>query len=399
MNPESTVILHPQREKLPLNRHPWIFSGAVKAISEEVQPGDWVRVKTSQGRFIAWGQMGSPTASIWVRLFSWSEECPDEAWLKARLLDAVTLRQPILRAGETDCCRLVFSESDFLPGLIVDRFGETLILQSSAPGIDRLKHLVARLLLELIPDCVRVWEKSDSDGRRLEKMEPVCGLLAGTPMPESLTIRENGFTFSVSPSSQKTGFYTDQRENRAAVIPWVTSGAKILDVCSFTGAFSVAALSAGAEHATLIDTSEEALRHAAVNLELNGFSESVYTLHRDSAFDALRNLKRAGSLFDMIILDPPKLIRSSKQSNAAVAGYKDLNLQAIQLLRRGGILVTFSCSGNLSADDLRLMLAYAAKDANRTVQIVRTLTQASDHPVLTSVTETAYLKGYIARVL
>lgn len=395
MSHYPTVTLRPGRDKLPRNHHPWIFSGAIQSVSAATEPGDTVNVNAANGTFVACGQISEPGAALAVRLLDWRPETViNREWFQTRIQDAVDTRRTLISA-ETNACRLIFSESDLLPGLIVDQFADTLILQAGSPGMDRYKSLIAECLLEIVPDAKRVIEKSDSDGRNMSGLADAFGLLAGSGEPDTIPIIENGLRFSVSLKGQKTGFYTDQRSNRRAIERWVIKDADVLDVCCYTGAFSAAALKSGARHVTLTDISAPALAAAAENLQLNGFEQTHFTTRRGSAFDTLRTLRAENKMYDMIILDPPKLIRSAKQSPS---GYKDLNFQAMQLLNPGGILVTFSCSGNLSAEDFRKVIAYAAKDAGKTVRILEQLHQAADHPILTAVPETEYLKGLICRV-
>lgn len=387
------LILFPGREKLALNRHPWIFSGAVARIEGAPSAGEIVDVRTAEGHFVAYGQF-NPTSKIRVRLMEWTEGAAiDELWYRRRLEEAWAIRRPLLE--ETDALRLFFSESDGIPGLIVDQFGPWLVAQFLTSGADRVKDLISTLLVRTIPGVQGIWEKSDGDGRRMEGLPEVSGLLWGEA-PGEIEITENGGRYKVDPTSQKTGFYTDQRDNRKLVSPWLT-GLRVLDAFTFTGGFAVAALNAGAKGVTLLDSSADALAQARKNLALGGW-EPEEVLEGD-AFQLLRDLKKRGESYGAVILDPPKLATSRDHLEKALRGYKDLNLQALKLVESGGYLASFSCSGLVDFKTFREMIAFAAKDSGRRVDIVRQLHQAPCHPIRTSMPEAEYLKGVLLRVL
>jgi 23S rRNA (cytosine1962-C5)-methyltransferase len=390
----KTITLGPGREKLALNRHPWIFSGAVSRLEGAPEPGEVVEIRTAEGAFVALGQF-NPTSKIRLRLMEWTANTPvDDGWYRRRVQEAWALRAPL--TGETDALRVFFSESDGIPGLIADKFGPVLVVQFLTAGADRVKALVASLLAEVVPGITGVWEKSDGDGRRMEGLPPSEGLLWGTVAPGEIAITENGNRYLVDPSSQKTGFYTDQRDNRRLVAPWL-KGLRVLDAFTFTGGFAVAALAAGARSVTLLDSSADALAQATKNLALGGW-EPEEVLEGD-AFQLLRDLKKRGESYGAIVLDPPKLATSRDHLEKAMRGYKDLNLQALKLVESGGYLASFSCSGLVDLKMFREMIAFAAKDSGRRVDIVRQLHQAPCHPIRTSMPEAEYLKGVLLRVL
>lgn len=387
------VHLAPGREKLALNRHPWIFSGAVARLEGGPGTGEVVEVRSAEGAFVAYGQF-NPSSKIRVRLMEWTEGTPiDEAWYRRRLEEAWALRAPLMI--ETNALRVFFSESDGIPGLIVDRFGPGLVVQFLTSGAEREKALLTRLLVEVVPGLSGVWEKSDGDGRKMEGLPEASGLLWGDA-PGEIEIVEQGRRYLVDPTSQKTGFYTDQRDNRSLVAPWL-AGRRVLDAFCFTGGFAVAALTAGAKSVTLLDSSADALAQARRNLALGGWKPQE-VLEGD-AFQLLRDLKKRGETYGAIVLDPPKLATSRDHLEKALRGYKDLNLQALKLVESGGYLASFSCSGLVDAKTFRDMIAFAAKDSGRKVDVVRQLHQAPCHPIRTSMPEAEYLKGVLLRVL
>jgi 23S rRNA (cytosine1962-C5)-methyltransferase len=386
--------LFPGREKLALNRHPWIFSGAVARIEGQPSAGELVEVRTAEGTFIAYGQY-NPTSKIRVRLMEWAEgTAVEELWYRRRIEEAWALRAPL--TVETDALRVFFSESDGIPGLVADRFGPYLVVQFLTSGADREKALLTTLLARTIPGLKGIWEKSDGDGRRLEGLAAAEGLLWGEAPDGEIEITENGHRYLVDPASQKTGFYTDQRDNRRLVAPWL-AGLRILDAFTFTGGFAVAALAAGAAAVTLLDSSADALAQARKNLALGGW-EPEEVLEGD-AFQVLRDLKKRGETYGAVILDPPKLATNRDHLDRALRGYKDLNLQALKLVEPGGFLASFSCSGLVDFKTFREMIAFAAKDSGRRVDIVRQLHQAPCHPIRTSMPEAEYLKGVLLRVI
>lgn len=391
----ADVVLRPGRERAVLNRHPWIFSGAISRIAGHPRPGDIVQVQNAQGQWLGAGYL-NPQSQIAVRLLSWEPGEIDVPFWRERLAAAVARRQRLSALADTDCYRLIYAEADGLPGLVVDRYGDWLVLQALTLGIDVRKAELAALLQELT-GAQGVYERSDVDVRPREGLADVTGPLLGGDPPESLLVHENGLAFYVDIAhGQKTGLYLDQRANRQRVAAYC-AGARVLNAFCYTGGFGVYAGRQAAEVVNL-DTSAEALAAARANWALNGLDPERLREIRGDAFVELRRLRDRGELFDVVILDPPKFAFSQAQVQAAARGYKDINMLGLRLLRPGGILATFSCSGAISAEFFQKILFGAALDVGREVRIVERLAQAPDHPVLLSFPEAEYLKGVIAQV-
>jgi len=393
------VTLKPGRDKPVRQRHPWIFSGAIARIDRDAVDGDVVDVLDSGGGWLARGYLNR-SSQIRVRLLSWcQEEAVDEAFWRRRLQAAIEARAALAADPETTAYRLVHGESDGLPGLVVDRYGDWLTLQSLTLGIERVKPLVVSLL-ERLCGPAGIVERSDVDVRDKEGLTSATGVLSGADDGSVVVdVREHGYRFAVDLlGGQKTGFYLDQRENRRRVGTYARD-ARVLDAFCYTGGFAVYALGAGARHVTCVDASSEALAAVAGNLTLNGFDPARQAETRaGNVFQVLREWRAAGETFDLVILDPPKFARGQGQVERATRAYKDINLLALQLLRPGGTLATFSCSGLVSADLFRKVVFGASVDAGRDAQVVERLGQGPDHPVLLSFPEGEYLTGLICRV-
>ncbi len=394
----EAVILKPGREKPLLQRHPWVFSGAIRNLPEDAPDGSVVEVRAHDGRRLAQGFLNR-RSQIQVRILTWDpHEAIDAAFWRRGLTRAIQMRAALPLGPDTTAYRLVNAESDGLPGLVVDRFGDWLVLQSGVLGLEPHKPALAQLLLELT-GCRGVYERSDLPARRQEGLTASTGLLAGEEPPPRLEVMEHGFRFAVDVrGGQKTGFYTDQRPNRVRVAAYCP-GRTVLNAFAYTGAFSVYALAAGAAHVTNVDASLDALELGEENLGRNGFSPE----HRTESlcgdvFQILRDWREAGRLFDLVILDPPKFAASRRNLDSALRGYKDVNMQALHLLRPGGVLATFSCSGLVGPDLFQKIIFGAALDAGRQVQVLEWLRQGPDHPVALTFPEAAYLKGLICRV-
>jgi 23S rRNA (cytosine1962-C5)-methyltransferase len=388
------VVLKKGRERSILKRHPWIYSGAVERCDGEVQPGCTVDVVDSTGTWLARGAY-SPSSAIRVRIWTWdAEDMVDQAFLKQRLNLAIDMRQRLGIEKETNAMRLVHGESDGLPGMIVDRYAQFLVVQILSAGVEFWRKEIADSLLSLL-DGIQIFERSDVDVRVLEGLEPRIGVIHGM-QPELFNIQENGLSFQVDISGgQKTGFYLDQRRNRQILREMVLPGSEVLNCFSYTGAFGVYALAGGARRITSIDSSEDALATAKMNFALNGFDESEHEWLGADVFQALRTFRDSRRFFDCIILDPPKFAHTKSQAQKAARGYKDINLLAMKLLRPGGLLFTFSCSGGISAEFFRQIVEGAALDAGGEYQIVRQLHQDRDHPILLNFPESEYLKGLV----
>ena len=419
-NPTATLILKPGREKPVHNRHPWIFSGAIGRLQGQPAPGDLVTVADQKGAPLATAYYNAKS-QIQARILSWNTaESIDENFWRGRLQQAIDGRKVItndeLRMTNsdtkdeirdtseegliTDAYRLVNAEADGLPGLVVDRYGDYLVMQCQTLGIDRRKEMLAALLVELLQPA-GILERSDVDVRGKEGLKPVVELRYGAPPPAELTVRENGFSFLADVHhGHKTGFYLDQRDNRAAVgrSPYM-AGREVLNVFAYSGAFGVYAAAAGARAVVQVDSSAPALEMAERNMSLNGFERPSDEYIAGDAFEVLRYFREEGRQFDAVILDPPKFAHNQGQIDRAARGYKDLNWLAMRLLRPEGVLATFSCSGLVSADLFQKIVFGAAVDARRDVQIWQHLSQSADHPVLLSFPESAYLKGLLCRVI
>ncbi len=393
-----TVHLRPNRDKPVRQRHPWIFSGAIARLDGSAGPGDLVEVCDAGGEWLARGYL-NPQSQIAVRVLTWQhDEEIDAAFWRRRLAAAAAARADLATSGHTTAYRLVYAESDGVPGLIVDRYGDWLVVQFLTAGVEVRREALLTALADLFSPRGIV-DRSDVPVRRQEglplRREPAWGLAP----PPDLEITENGLRFGVDLlAGQKTGFYLDQRENRRRA-GQVAAGRRVLNAFSFTGAFGVYALAGGAHHVTNVDSSYEALLGAEAALRLNGFDpdRQAEGLAGD-VFQILRSLRDEGRTFDMVILDPPKFARSQADVAQAARGYKDINLLGLRLLTPGGLLVTFSCSGAVTADLFRKIVFGASLDAGRQVQILAVLGHGPDHPILLTFPEGEYLKGLLCRV-
>ncbi len=390
------ITLKAGREKSLLRRHPWIFSGAIAHVDGAPADGDTVQVCNAAGGFLAWAGY-SAQSQISARAWSWIESDKiDAEFFRARISRALAARKALHIAQSSNSMRLVHSESDGLPGLIVDQYGEVLVMQIGSAGAERWRDTCADILQELSnPLCI--YERSDADSRALEGLAERNGVLRGN-LPESLVIEEHGLRFAVDVAhGQKTGFYLDQRDNRA-LTGSLAQGKDMLNCFCYSGGFSLYALRGGAKSVLSIDASEEALQLARHNVELNGIDASRAEWQCADVFAALRKLRDQNRKFDLIILDPPKFAPTAAFAEKAARGYKDINLLGFKLLRPGGMLATYSCSGGISDDLFQKIIAGAALDANVTAHIVHKLHAAPDHPVLLSFPEGAYLKGLLLRI-
>ena len=390
----NKIILKANRDKPLRHKHPWVFSGAIERIDPAIADGDVVDVTTARGEFLGRGYLNRQSQIV-VRMLTWDQAEPiDEGFWARRLALAVSWRM----MGPHEARRLVNAESDGLPGLIVDRYGEWLVLQSLTLGVEQFKPGIVQQLQSILRPR-GIYERSDVDVREKEGLTSASGVLTGSEPPDRVEIEENGLRYWVDlKHGHKTGFYLDQRENRQKVRAYVGKG-EVLNLFSFSGAFAVSALKAGARSVVNVDSSAEALQLAKANLRLNGLGVNDADFVEADVFSYLRQLRAEQRTFDVIIADPPKLAQTQSQIERAARAYKDLNLIALQLLRPGGYLITFSCSGLISPDLFQKIIFGAALDAGRDAQIVERLSQASDHPVLLSFPEGEYLKGLVCRAL
>ncbi len=379
-------------------RHPWIFSGALGQTHGELVPGGLADVFDADGAWLARGYV-NPRSQIVVRVLTWErEEWPDAAFWRRRLSHAAAARADLAADPTTTAYRLAYAESDGLPGLIVDRYGDWLAVQFLTAGVEAQRDLLTSLLAELFAPAGIV-ERSDVSVRRQEGLPPRSGLLWGRPPPPDLEIVEHGHRFPADLlAGQKTGFYLDQRENRR-IVAGHARGRRVLNAFSFTGAFGVYALAGGAIHVTNVDSSREALIGAEAALRLNGFDPDAQAeAIVGDVFQVLRAFRDEGRQFDLVILDPPKFARSRADLDPALRGYKDINLLGLKLLAPAGLLATFSCSGLVTPDLFQKVVFGASVDAGRDAQIIARLGQGSDHPIRLSFPESEYLKGLLCRV-
>jgi 23S rRNA (cytosine1962-C5)-methyltransferase len=394
----KTVVLKPGRDKSLLRRHPWVYSGAIQRISGDAQAGETVTVQDREGNFLCLGAY-SPESQIRVRAWTFDPQDPvDSDFFRSRLQAAINARLELLIPATTNAYRLVHGESDRLPGLIIDHYGEVLVLQFLSAGPEHWRETIVDNLWDLLhPACI--YERSDVDVRRLEGLPERTGILRGELPSSQIEIQEGALRFLVDVvHGHKTGFYLDQRANRARVAQ-LAQGREVLDGFCYTGGFSMAALKNGARSVLAIDASEEALAGVREHIALNGLDEGQIALQPGNVFALLRTLRDSDRQFDMVILDPPKFAPSASHAERAARGYKDINLLALKLLRPGGILATFSCSGGISAELFQKIVAGAALDAGVEARILERLTQAADHPVALSFPEGEYLKGLIVQVV
>jgi 23S rRNA (cytosine1962-C5)-methyltransferase len=397
--PTAILTLKKGRQKPVLNHHPWIFSGAIQQVQGDPAPGDIVDIADHRQKFLARAYY-NPHSQIQARILSWDPaESIDEIFWRRGLEQAGNGRFSLNLQPHTNAFRLVNAEADGLPGLIVDKYGDYLVMQCLTLGINRRKEQLIPLLAELFQPR-GILERSDVDVRTKEGLAASDGLVWGEAPPRDYLIQENGLTFGVDlHEGHKTGFYLDQRENRALVgQPYIVAGQIVLNLFAYTGGFAVYAAATQAGRIINVDSSADALAQAERNIKRNGWQRPQDEYLAGDAFEVLRYYRDEGEQFDVIILDPPKFAHSRRDIDNACRGYKDLNWLAFRLLRPGGWLATFSCSGLVSADLFQKVLFGAAVDAGRHAQILRPLSQGADHPVALTFPESAYLKGFLCRV-
>ena len=389
-----TLTLLPGREKSLLRHPPWVFSGAVASVEGNPSMGETVRICSADGMFLALGAF-SPSSQIRARVWTFQPgEVVDQDFLRGRLKKAIANRVSGQENNNTDAMRLVYAESDGLPGFIVDRYADTLVIQSLTAGAEYWKEIFSDLLLE-VTGLKKIFERSDAEVRELEGLVTHTGVLRGEINQPSIFISENQLKFRVNmDTGHKTGFYLDQRLNRSR-LRMLAEGRDVLDCFCYTGGFTVNALAGGARLVLSVDSSAEALALCWENVSLNNLSSYRHATLQGDVFQLLRKFRDEARSFDLVILDPPKFAPTAAQAEKAARGYKDINLLAFKLLRPGGILVTFSCSGGIDAGFFQKIIAAAALDAGVEAQIVEHLSQAPDHPVALNFPEGGYLKGLI----
>jgi 23S rRNA (cytosine1962-C5)-methyltransferase len=389
------VRLKAGRDKSLRQRHPWIFSGALAADDGRHECGETVAVHSGDGAFLAYAAW-SPASQIRARVWTYdARERIDGDFFARCIARAVAARAPMLDARHTGC-RLVHGESDGLPGVVADRYADTIVLQLASAGAERWRdEIVASLVAATSARCA--YERSDVEVRKLEGLEPRTGLAHGV-LREPVTFVEDGLVYRVDVAQgQKTGFYLDQRTNRA-LVRQLAAGRDVLNTFAYTGGFTLAALAGGAKSVLSIDSSADALELARENVSRNPSLPSARAEWREAdAFAELRKLRDRGASFDLAILDPPKFAPTASHAERASRAYKDVNLLALKLLRPGGLLATFSCSGGIDAALFRKIVAGAAQDAGADAAVIGTFGAAADHPVALAFPEGEYLKGLLVR--
>lgn len=387
----ATVKLRKTRETRVRAGHPWIYASEIEQVDGAFEGGDIVDVADYRGRFIGRG-FYNPQSQISLRVLTRNDEPCDRAFFARRIQDAWDYRRLLC---DPMSCRLIYSESDFLPGLVVDKFADVLVLQSLALGIERIKDMLCDLLMQIVHPA-GIWERSDVPVRRLEGLEQTTGLLRGE-VPDEVDMLENGIHFLVDVKrGQKTGFFLDQKQNRAALEP-LCRDARVLDCFCHNGSFSLHAAKYGARSVLGVDISEEALEVARRNAALNGFDNVAFEAH--NCFDLLRELTDKGEKYDLVILDPPAFTKNKAAVQSAIRGYKEINLRGLKLVRPGGFLVTCSCSQHVLPEMFQDVINQAARDAKKRIRLVEYRTQCYDHPILPQSVETRYLKTMIMQVM
>ena len=387
----ATITLRKTRETRVRGGHPWIYASEIEKVDGAFENGDIVDVADFRGKFIGRG-FYNPQSQISLRILTRNDEPCDRGFFARRIQDAWDYRKLLC---DPMSCRLIYSESDFLPGLVVDKFADVLVLQSLSLGIERIKGMLCDLLMEIVQPS-GIWERSDVPVRRLEGLEQTTGLLRGE-VPDEVDMVENGIHFLVDVKhGQKTGFFLDQKQNRAALEP-LCRDARVLDCFCHNGSFALHAAKYGASSVLGVDISEEALAVARRNAEINGFDNVTFEAH--NCFDLLRDLTDAGEKFDLVILDPPAFTKNKAAVQSAIRGYKEINLRGLKLVRPGGFLVTCSCSQHVLPEMFQEVINQAARDAKKRIRLVEFRTQGYDHPILPQSVETKYLKTMIIQVM
>ncbi|SMO58250.1 class I SAM-dependent rRNA methyltransferase [Solitalea koreensis] len=394
----KSVRISKGKEKAVKNHHPWVFSGAINSAIGQPNQGEVVKIINSADQFLAYGYYNK-SSKITVRAIEWNEETKiDDNWWKDRITQAITRRKSLLTLEDTDSVRLIYSEADGIPGLIVDKYADFLVMQVLTAGVELQKKLITDHLYALLKPK-GIFERSDAKSRSLEGLKPSNGLLAGEMPPELLEINENGLTFLVNiADGQKSGYFLDQRENRKIAAKYA-KGLSVLDCFCYSGGFSLNAHKAGAKSIVSIDSSALAIKTVKQNYKANQITFNENDLIEADVNATLRRFQTEKREFDFIILDPPKLAPTRATVDKAQRAYKDLNLQALKLLQPGGLLATFSCSGGIDIDLFKQIISWAALDAGKELQIIEQFNQPSDHPIRTSFPESEYLKGLLCRVI
>lgn len=389
---EKIIQLTVKKERVGpiLGRHPWVFSGGLKFIPEKIQLGALIHLLNERGEFLAAGYFNS-YSQIAVRIWSYDEtETVDKDFFARRIKKAQAVRQNYLESEKTDSYRLINSENDFIPGLVVDKYADYLVVQCHTRGIEAWKEAIVEALAEVIKPK-GIYEKSDAAFRKKEGLEKQVGILFGD-VPEQISIKENGLKFLVDiKEGQKTGFFLDQRDKRQALMKYV-KGKNVLNCFSYTGGFSVYALAGGAKSVTSVDVSEKAVELSKENMKLNNLGLDKCEFVCADVKQYLRNIP-VGK-FDLIILDPPAFIKDRHKKREGISGYKGINEAALKVLPEDGLLVSCSCSAHLSIEEFRYVLSEAGGHVKKSLQILESYTHGLDHPALVPLTEGEYLKCF-----
>ncbi|MGC0118994.1 class I SAM-dependent methyltransferase [Pseudoalteromonas piscicida] len=391
------LYLQPGREKSLNRKHPWVFSKAIKKVKGKPALGDTVKIYSNEGKYLATAAY-SPDSQIRARIWTFDEsQHIDQAFFELKLARALAAREDVIAEGGLTGFRLCAAESDGLPGVTIDKFDNYLVCQLLSAGAERHKGEIVMALQSLFPDC-HVYERSDVDVRKKEGLDKITGPLAGDAPTAPVLISENGLKIEVDIiGGHKTGFYLDQRNSRAALERFVKDK-EVLNCFCYTGTFGLYALRGGCSKVINVDVSQPALDTAKRNVEHNELDLSKAEFVKQDVFKLLRQYRDEGRQFDTIVMDPPKFAESKAQLNGACRGYKDINMIAMQILKPGGTLLTFSCSGLMEQNLFQKVVADAALDAGKELLIMERLNQAADHPIAGNYPEGFYLKGLICKV-
>jgi len=394
----KSVYLNKGKDKAAWHLHPWVFSGAIKSLSDKIEDGEVVSVYNAEREFIAYGLFHN-SSRVAIRLLEWNPQAQIDAdWWRARIQKAVAARQHLLQEGVTNTLRLIFAEADFLPGLIVDKYADFISIQVHAVGVEKVKSIIIDELNALLQPK-GIYERSDLKSREHEGLPDTNGLLHGELPSEFVDVIENGIHYKVNIiDGQKSGFYCDQRENRQLTANYV-SNKRVLDCFCYSGGFTLNSLKNGASEVVSVDSSALAIETLEKNIAENGFEPERHKAILSDVNKQLRKFIDEGEKFDLIVLDPPKYAPSRSALERASRAYKDLNRRGLMLLNSGGLLATFSCSGAMDMDTFKQVLAWAALDAGKEIQFIRQFHQPEDHPVRASFPEGEYLKGLLVRVV
>jgi 23S rRNA (cytosine1962-C5)-methyltransferase len=392
------IKLKKGKEKAVLQRHPWVFSGAIDQIKGKPENGDVVKVSSAKNDFLAYGYFNNQSR-VAIRLLTWDEDqVINEAWYEQKIKQAIESRAQLLLAKHTNAYRLIFSEADFLPGLIVDQYADFLSVQILSSGIEKAKETIIKILVKLLKPK-GIFDRSDATARTHEGITAENGLLWGEAPAAFIAVKENGITYHINiAEGQKSGFYCDQRDNRD-ILAGYTNGKTVLDCFSYSGGFTLNAFKNGAVAVTSVDSSALAIETLKQNIVLNKFDKKNHAAIQSDVNKQLRVFKDEERKFDVVVLDPPKYAPSRSALDRAARAYKDLNRLGLMLLESGGLLATFSCSGAVDIETFKQILAWAALDAGKEIQVIRQFSQPEDHPVRLSFPEGEYLKGLLVRVL